>query len=86
MGLSKLKNALFFPLEEGEINCVIKNRDELRKKKYCFKYFVHLDNPRRSQMEYEQVLTERSLIKKYAYWRQIPQQLRKTTDKKLSRG
>lgn len=53
---------LFFSLEEGETNCVIKNRDELRKK-YCFKYFVHLDNPRRSHMGYEQVLTERSLIK-----------------------
>lgn len=47
---------------------------------------MHLDNPRRSHMEYEQVLTERSLIKKYAYWKQILQQFRKTTDKKLSRG
>lgn len=70
-------------MEAGEINYVIKNRDELRKKKYCFKYFVHLDNQRRSHMQYEQVLTERSLIKEYAYWKQIPQQLRKTTDKKV---
>lgn len=62
------KKCSFFPLEKGEINCVIKNRDEVRKKN-CLKYFVHLDNPRRSHMEYEQVLTERSLIKKYAYWK-----------------
>lgn len=48
----------------GRRYCAIKKQISAeKKKKNCFKYFVHLDNPRRSHMAYEQVLTERSLIK-----------------------